>query len=137
MPAMVLVFTATQAADIRDQLDVQIAKAELVIPDMRPQDAGAKIKDALSVWGIPSSYNAQSIPSVMPTRPGEPTLKDFMLAGRPASEYQCRNGYAEVTKNPPPINNTFMFAAERVQACLYPFALGVKVYVMFTSAKKT
>jgi hypothetical protein len=35
------------AADIRDQLNVQTGKAELVIPNMQPQDVANQIKDAL------------------------------------------------------------------------------------------
>lgn len=125
------------AADIRDQLNVQTSKAELVVPNAQPQDVGAQVKDALSLFAIPSSYNVHSIPSPLPARPLAPTLKDLVIQGQPVSEYQCRDGYAEVTKTPAPIKNPFMFAAERVQACLYPFERGVKIYLIFTSVKKT
>lgn len=124
-------------ADIRDQLNVQTSKAELVVPNARAQDVAAQVKDALSQFSIPSSYNVHSLPAALPARPLEPTLQDFMFQGQPVSEYQCRNGYAEVTKTPAPIKNPFMFAAERVQACLYPFERGVKIYLIFASAKKT
>lgn len=125
------------AADIRDQLNVQTSKADLVVPNARAQDVAAQVKDALSQFAIPSSYNVHSLPATLPARPLEPTLQDFMFQGQPVSEYQCRNGYAEVTKTPAPIKNPFMFAAERVQACLYPFERGVKIYLIFASAKKT
>lgn len=125
------------AADIRDQFNVQTSKAELVVPDARAQDVAAQVRDALSQFAIPSSYNVHSLPAALPSRPLEPTLQDFLVQGQPVSEYQCRNGYAEVTKTPAPIKNPFMFAAERVQACLYPFERGVKIYLIFASVKKT
>ena len=125
------------AADIRDQFNVQTSKAELVVPNARAQDVAAQVKDALSQFAIPSSYNVHSLPAALPARPLEPALQDFLVQGQPVSEYQCRNGYAEVTKTPAPIKNPFMFAAERVQACLYPFQGGVKIYLIFASVKKT
>lgn len=125
------------AADIRDQFNVQTSKAELVVPNARAQDVAAQVKDALSQFAIPTSYNVHSLPAALPARPLEPTLQDFLVQGQPVSEYQCRNGFAEVTKTPAPIKNPFMFAAERVQACLYPFARGVKIYLIFASVKKT
>lgn len=125
------------AADIRDQFNVQTSKAELVVPNARAQDVAAQVRDALSQLAIPSSYNVHSLPSPLPTRPLEPTLQDFLVQGQAVSEYQCRSGYAEVTKTPAPIKNPFMFAAERVQACLYPFENGVKIYLIFASVKKT
>ncbi|MGK5068845.1 hypothetical protein [Janthinobacterium sp. RT4P48] len=125
------------AADIRDQFNVQTSKAELVVPNARAQDVAAQVKDALSQFAIPSSYNVHSLPAALPAHPLEPTLQDFLVQGQPVSEYQCRNGYAEVTKTPAPIKNPFMFAAERVQACLYPFERGVKIYLIFASVKKT
>ena len=138
MAALVLSVTnAAVAADIRDQFNVQTSKAELVVPNARAQDVAAQVKDALSQFAIPTSYNVHSLPAALPARPLEPALQDFLVQGQPVSEYQCRNGYAEVTKTPAPIKNPFMFAAERVQACLYPFARGVKIYLIFASVKKT
>lgn len=124
-------------ADIRDQLDVQTGKAELVIPDVAPQKVAVQVKDAISSWSIPASSNVRSLPSLLPARPGEPASVQNYIRGNPVVEYQCGTAYAEIVKRPPPINNPFMYAAEFTQACVYPFQKGVKVYLIFTSAKKT
>jgi len=136
LAALTLSFTAS-AADIRDQLDVQTGKAELVIPDMAPQDAVKQVKDALSDWAIPASANLRALPSTIPARPDEPAAVQKYVSGTPVVEYQCGTAYAEIVKHPPPIQNPFMYAAEITQACAYPFQKGMKVYVLFTSLKKT
>lgn len=127
----------TQAADIRDQLNVQTGKAELVIPDMQPQDAANKIKDALSQFAIPANLNFRTLPSDIPARPDEPVAKQTYVQGAPAIDYQCPTAYAEITKRPPPVKNAFYYNAEMLQACLYSFQKGVKVYLIFTVATKT
>lgn len=125
------------AADIRDQLNVQTGKAELVIPNMQPQDVANQIKDALSQFAIPANLNFRTLPSEIPARPDEPTAKQVYIQGAPAIEYQCRTAYAEITKRPPPVKNAFYYNAEFLQACLYPFQKGVKAYLIFTVARKT
>lgn len=136
LASLILSCTAN-AADIRDQLDVQTGKAELVIPDMSAQQVAENVKDGLSQWAIPASSNIRSLPSTIPPRPDEPVAVQTYFQGAPLMEYQCKTAYAEITKKPPPVKNAFMFAVEYVQACVYPFQKGVKVYLVFTSAKKT
>ena len=125
------------AADIRDQLNVQTGKAELVIPNMQPQDVANQVKDALSQFAIPANLNFRTLPSEIPVRPDEPIAKQVYIQGAPAIEYQCRTAYAEITKRPPPVKNAFYYNAEFLQACLYPFQKGVKAYLIFTVARKT
>lgn len=125
------------AADIRDQLNVQTGKAELVIPSMQPQEAATKIKDAISQWAIPANLNFRTLPAEIPARPDEPIAKQIYFQGAPAIEYQCKTAYAEITKNPPPVKNLFYYNQEFLQACVYPFQKGVKVYLIFTIARKT
>lgn len=127
----------TYAADIRDQLNIQTGKAELVIPNMQPQDVANQVKDALSQFAIPANLNFRTLPSEIPARPDEPTAKQIYIQGAPAIEYQCRTAYAEITKRPPPVKNAFYYNVEGLQACLYAFQKGVKVYLIFTVARKT
>lgn len=132
------VITATAAhADIRDQMDVQTGRVEMVMPGMSAERVTLQVKDALSQWAIPANSNIRSLPSTIPARPDEPGIKQVIVSGAPAVEYHCQTAYAEVTKNPPPVKNAFMFAAEMTQACIYPFQKGAKVYLIFTSVKKT
>lgn len=125
------------AADIRDQLNIQTGKAELVIPNIQPQDAANQIKDSLSQFAIPANINFRTLPSETLSRPDEPTAKQVYIQGAPAIEYQCGTAYAEITKRPPPVKNAFYYNAEGLQACLYSFQKGVKIYLIFTVARKT
>lgn len=125
------------AADIRDQMEIQTAKAELVMPGMTAQEVATKVKDGISQWAIPANANFRSMPSTIPARPDEPQAVQRYVNGNPAMEYQCSTAFAEITKRPPPIRNPFMFSADVFQACVYPFQKGVKVYLIFTNMKKT
>lgn len=125
------------AGDIRDQLNVQTGKAELVVIGMQPQDVANQIKDALSQFAIPANLSFRPLPSEIPTRPDEPIARQVYIQGAPAIEYQCRTAYAELTKRPPPVRNAFYFNAEYLQACLYPFQKGMKVHLVFTVVRKT
>lgn len=124
------------AADIRDQWDIQISKAELVFPGTPPQDAANGIKDALSQFAIPANLSYRAMPSTPPARPGAPKLKQ-MSGAVPSPEYLCEDAYAEIYKKPPPVKNAFAFIAEGHQVCLYSFAQGVKAYVVYYSIKRT
>lgn len=124
------------AADIRDQWDIQISKAELVFPGTPPQDAANGIKDALSQFAIPANLSYRAMPSTPPARPGSPRLKQVSGAV-PSPEYLCEDAYAEIYKKPPPVKNAFAFIAEGHQVCLYSFAQGVKAYVVYYSIKRT
>ena len=124
------------AADIRDQWDIQISKAELVFPGSPPQDAANGIKEALSQFAIPANLSYRAMPSTPPARPGTPRLKQ-VSAAVPSPEYLCEDAYAEISKRPPPVKNAFAFIAEGHQVCLYSFAQGVKAYVVYYSIKRT
>lgn len=124
-------------ADIRDQMDIRTGKAELVIPDPNPQKIANDVKEALSEWSIPAKMNFRTLPATIPARPDEPEAAQVVVQGTPAIEYRCKTAYAEIVKSPPPVNNAFMYTKEITQACVYPFQKGVKVYLIFTSAKKT
>jgi hypothetical protein len=89
------------AADIRDQWDIQISKAELVFPGTPPQDAANGIKDALSQFAIPANLSYRAMPSTPPARPGAPRLKQ-MSGAVPSPEYLCEDAYAEIYKSPHP-----------------------------------
>lgn len=131
------VLSAAAFADIRDQMDIRTGKAELVIPDPNPQKIANDVKDALNEWSIPAKMNFRTLPSTIPARPDEPEAAQVVVQGTPAIEYRCKTAYAEIVKSPPPVNNAFMYTKEFTQACVYPFQKGVKVYLIFTSAKKT
>lgn len=124
------------AADIRDQWDIQISKAELVFPGTPPQDAANGIKDALSQFAIPANLSYRAMPSTPPAHPGAPRLRQ-MSGAVPSPEYLCEDAYAEISKKPPPVKNAFAFIAEGHQVCLYSFAQGVKAYVVYYSIKRT
>lgn len=124
------------AKDIRDQTEVVTGKAELVVPGMTAQQVAAQVKDALSQWAIPANVNFRSMPSTIPARPDEPSSTQKYYNGAPAVSYQCGTAYAEITKLPPPVKNAFAFIAEGLQACVYPFQKGAKVYLLHTRVKK-
>lgn len=124
------------AADIRDQWDIQISKAELVFPGSPAHDAANGIKEALSQFAIPANLSYRSIPPAPPARPGAPQLKQVASAV-PSPEYLCDDAYAEISKRPPPVKNAFAFIAEGHQVCLYSFAKGVKAYVIYYNIKRT
>lgn len=128
--------TTVAAADIRDQWNIQISKAELVFPESSPQDAANGIKEALSQFAIPANLSYRAMPSVPPARPGAPKLKQVSGAV-PSPEYLCEDAYAEIYKKPPPVKNAFAYIAEGHQVCLYSFAKGVKAYVVYYSIKRT
>lgn len=135
--ALLMTSVAAGAADLRDQMNVQTGKAELVIQDIQPQDAASRIKDALSQFAIPANLSFRPLPSVVPARPDEPLAKQVYVQGSPAIEYRCETAFAEITKRPPPVANALYFNAEGLQACLYPFEKGVKVYLIFTVIRRT
>lgn len=124
------------AKDIRDQTEVVTGKAELVVPGMTAQQVAAQVKDALSQWAIPANVNFRSMPSTIPARPDEPSSTQKYYSGAPVVSYQCGTAYAEITKLPPPVKNAFAFIAEGLQACVYPFQKGAKVYLLHSRVKK-
>jgi hypothetical protein len=137
MAACSLSVPLTSHADLRDQWDVQTGMAELVIPGMQPQDVANQVKSALAQFAIPANLNFRPLPSEIPARPDEPVRKQVFIQGAPVVELQCPTAYAEITKQPPPVQNAFAFIGEYLQSCLYSFEGGVKVYLIMTRAKKT
>ena len=140
VPAALLacVFGAhVQAQDIRDQMNIQTGKAELVIADMEPGAVANQIKEAISQFAIPVSLNYRSQPSEIPARPDEPVPKQVFIQGAAAIEYQCPTAYAEIVKSPAPVNNRLAYVKEFMQVCLYRFQKGTKAYVIFTRGRKT
>ena len=129
--------TAAVAQDFTNQWEIKSGTSELVFPGMQPQDVAGKVKSALSQWAIPANLSYRSMPSETPERPDEPTKRQVYIQGAPAIEYHCPTAYAEITKRPPPIRNSFAFIAEITQACFYNFQNGVKVYLVMTRAKRT
>lgn len=83
-----------QAGDIRDQMNIQTGKAELVVPGMPPQQVAEQIKDALTQFASPANLNFLPLPSPIPARPGSPSEKQLVLNGAPATDYVC-NGADE------------------------------------------
>jgi len=132
-----LFLSFSAAADIRDTVEVRTGKAELVIPAMQAQDVTRLVKEAVSSWSIPASANVRYMPSVIPQRPDEPASQEKWFSGTPVIEYSCKTAYAEITKTPPSVKNAFYLAAERLQACVYPFQKGAKVYLIFSTVRKT
>ncbi|NEX63377.1 hypothetical protein [Noviherbaspirillum galbum] len=128
--------SAALAADVRTQVEVQTAKAELVIPNGTSQSVTGAVKDAFTTWGIKASANMRSVPSVMPARPDEPISVQRYLSGTPVVEYECKTASAEIIRQPAGAGNAFAATGERYQACIYPFKNGVKVYVLMTAVKK-
>ncbi|MFM0335946.1 hypothetical protein [Paraburkholderia fungorum] len=126
-----------QAKDIRDELNIQTGKAQLVITDVTPQQAAEQVKDAISQFAIPTSLNYHPIPSPLPVRPGSPVEKQVVVQGTPATDYSCEGSYAEITKTPPPVQNAFYFNRETLRVCLYAFQGGVKVEMIFDVIRKT
>lgn len=128
--------TIANAADIRDQAEVITGKAELVIPDISADKVAALIKESISQWSIPANARFGSMPSTVPARPDEPASKQKYFSGVPVVEYQCGTAYAEITKKPPPVKNAFALIGEVLQACVYPFQKGTKVYLIHTRVKR-
>ncbi|MEZ2354790.1 hypothetical protein [Caballeronia sp. RCC_10] len=126
-----------QAADVRDQLNVQTGKAVLVISNVTPRDAAERVKDAITQFAIPTNLNFHPIPSTLPTRPVSPVEKQVVLMGAPVTDFSCDGSYAEITKMPPPVQNAFYFNREALRTCLYAFQGGVKVDMIFHEIRRT
>jgi hypothetical protein len=129
-------FTVAKA-DIRGQLNVQTGKAELVVPGMEPNEVATKVKEAITQFAIPSNINFRSLPSTIPARPDEPQITQRYFQGAPVVEYHCPTAFAEITKNPAPVQNAFAYIGENLQICLYSFEKGTKAYLIFTRIRKT
>lgn len=125
------------AQDVRDQTSLVTGKAELVFADANPQEVATRVKDAISQFAIPSDLNFRSLPSEVSPWPDQPSTKQINFRGAPLVQYQCPTAYAEVTKNPPPVSNAFLFVKELTQICFYSFQRGVKAYVIFNRFKRT
>lgn len=121
------------AQDIRDQWDVKISKAELVFPQSQPQDVAKGVQEAISQFAIPASLSYLPTASVVSARPGAPVIKRLSAISQ---EYVCNGAYAEIKKEPPPVQNSFAFIKEGHHVCLYEFEKGVKAYVMYYNIKK-
>lgn len=126
-----------QAADLRDQINVQTGRAELVVPGVAPQEVAKKVKQALTQFAIPANLNFRPMPSPPPARPGSPTEKQTIISGAPVTDYVCDGAYAEITKTPPPVQNAFYYNREGLHSCLYSFQGGVKVDIIFHTMRMT
>lgn len=124
------------AVDIRNQWDIQISKAELVIPGIAPHDAANAIKDAISQFAVPINLSYRAMPAEPPMRPGVPRLTQ-LDSDVPSPQYVCDEAYAVIHKRPASIKNAYAINAEGHQVCLYSFEKGVKAYVMYYSINKT
>ncbi|KAB8042691.1 hypothetical protein [Janthinobacterium aquaticum] len=135
----IIIATLSQAhaKDIRDELNIQTGKAQLVIRDLPPQQVAEKVKDALSQFAIPTNLNFKTIPTPLPARPGAPTEKSVLIQGSPATDYVCDGAYAELTKMPPPVQNAFYFNREALRSCMYAFQGGVRIDIIFHVIRKT
>ena len=125
------------AKDIRDEMNVQVGKAVLVIPSANTAQVAEQVKSAISQFSIPVNINFHPLPSPIPSRPGSPVEKQVVVSGAPATDYSCDGSYAEVTKMPPPVQNAFYFNREALRSCLYAFQGGVKVEMIFIVMRKT
>jgi len=130
-------FAFVASAQTLNQLDARTGVAELVIASSDSRGVAEKVKKSLDSWGTPVTISYRSASSEIPVSPDEPTKKQVHLNGSPLIEYHCEKAYAEVVKSPPPVENAMMFIKEYIQVCLFPFQGGTKVYVIFTSAKRT
>ncbi|WP_287878077.1 hypothetical protein [Aquitalea sp.] len=129
--------TPVMAGSLQDQTEVKTAKTELVVPGATAQEVADQIRDALSSWATPATFNARSLPAVLPARPDSPAAVQKQYGSISVVEYQCSSAYAEIVKRPAPVKNPFFSSAEVIQVCVYPFQKGVKAYVMYSSIKKT
>ena len=124
--------SATRAApDLTDTTDLTTGVAEIILPNVAPNDAGEGIRKALSQFAIPAALSYRPIANTTPARPGQPTHKQVEVLGRAARAYVCEGGFAELRKKPAPTTNAFIQVAEATQVCLYNFKGGVKAYVIF------
>ncbi|WP_155640716.1 hypothetical protein [Burkholderia pseudomultivorans] len=135
--AILLATDQAHAEDVRDQTDIKIGRATLVIQDSQPEKVAAQIKDAIAQFAIPTNINFNPIPSPLPIRPASPVEKNVVLYGTPATDYVCKGAYAEITKSPPPVQNAFYFNREALRACTYAFQGGIKVEMFFYRMKRT
>ncbi|MDC7710840.1 hypothetical protein [Vogesella indigofera] len=135
--SVLMLATQAQAGDIRDQMNIQTGKAELIVPGMAPQQVAEQVKDALTQFAIPANLNFHLLPSPLPSRPGSPSEKQLVINGAPATDYVCGGAYAEITKTPPPVQNAFYYNRELLHSCLYAFQGGVKIDIVFHIVKST
>lgn len=131
--AAAVLSSSAMAQDIRDQWDVKISKAELVFPNSQPQEVAKGVQDAISQFAIPASLSYLPTASNTSAIPGAPVVKRLSAISQ---EYVCDGAYAEIKKDPPPVQNAFAFIKEGHHVCLYEFEKGVKAYVMYYNIKK-
>lgn len=132
-----LITAQVSAADVTDQINIQTGRAVLVVPDVAPQQVAEQVRDALTQFAIPANLNFHPMTSPLPSRPSAPKEKSVVISGTPATDYDCNNSYAEITKTPPPVQNAFYYNRELLHSCLFAFNGGVKIEIIFHVIRKT
>jgi hypothetical protein len=122
---------AGSTPNLTDQTDLTTGLAEIILPNITPNDAGEGIRKAISQFAIPATLSYRPIANSTPARPGQPSTVQVEVLGTPARAYVCDGGFAELRKKPAPTTNAFIQVAEGTQVCLYNFKGGVKAYVVF------
>jgi len=137
--SMATLMTTAQAAmaDVTDQMNIQTGRAVLVVPGIAPQQVAEQVKDALTQFAIPASLNFRPFPSPLPSRPSASKEKSVVISGTPATDYDCNDAYAEITKTPPPVQNALYYNRELLRSCLFAFNGGVRIEIFFHTIKKT
>lgn len=134
LPLFLAASTANAAGstpDITNQTDLTTGIAEIILPNITPNDAGEGVRKAISQFGIPATLSYRPIANTTPARPGQPSTIQVEVLGTPARAYVCDGGFAELRKRPAATANAFIQVAEGTQVCLYNFKAGVKAYVVF------
>lgn len=106
-----------------------MARAELVIPGVSPEQAISAVHDGMSGWVESLPISQQPLPDPLPARPGKPTTKQLPLGPVKATVLDCATATAEITKQSAPTKNQMAFNQDIFQGCVYPFEKGVKVYL--------
>lgn len=122
---------AGSAPNLTDQTDLTTGLAEIILPNIAPNDAGEGIRKAISQFAIPATLSYRPIANTTPARPGQPSTMQVEVLGTSARAYVCDGGFAELRKKPAATTNAFIQVAETTQVCLYNFKGGVKAYVVF------
>lgn len=126
-----LALSATIAATPAWALSVKttMARAELVIPGIAPEQSIEAVHDAMSGWFGSPPISQRPLPDPLPARPGKPGEKQVPLGPVYATTLDCSSATAEITKEGSANKTKMSFNQDVFQACIYPFEKGVKVYM--------
>lgn len=106
-----------------------MARAELVIPDISPEQAISAVHDGMAGWLESLPISRQPLPDPLPARPDKPTTKQIPLGPAKATGLDCATAAAEIVKQSAPTKTQMAFNQDIFQGCVYPFEKGVKVYL--------